>query len=305
MDPFEVRMQFLNHLRRLNASQQSIQRVVGFAVKYFPTCGEDLWDCIVEESQKVRVYISILPRNKTKSSCLEPQGSINSRINILYFLDSLCETCLLVESHSSSQAKDSNLYVSFVPRDLGKIVENVVPQGRQGLPNLVSTKQVTSHPLTIQLLSNSNFRKILESWRSKRVIDPQTVDGVLTSLNARQSASSSEPPEASSTSHAHVALPRNEIFKRIEEDRERHKRLRERRWVQPVTRNPASHHHPPLASFIPLTTTGDGAHEQSIDIEFENEWETTSDWNEDDIEAATEEAELCFPAEGEGPMDLS
>lgn len=71
MDPFEVRMQFLTLLRRLNASvntflkisdrlwiirsssQQSIQKVVGYALKYFSRCGEDLWDCIVEECQKV------------------------------------------------------------------------------------------------------------------------------------------------------------------------------------------------------------------------------------------------------------
>jgi CTD kinase subunit gamma len=32
-----------------------------------------------------------------------------------------------------------------------------------------------------------------------------------------------------------------------------------------------------------------------IDVEFENAWETTSDWNEDDDEAAQEENELCFP----------
>ncbi|KAG6884725.1 hypothetical protein C0993_008706 [Termitomyces sp. T159_Od127] len=267
MDPFEVRMQFLALLRRLNASQQSIQRVVGFAVKYFPGCGEDLWDCIVEECQK---------------------GSVNSRINILYFLDSLCETCLLVKTRAKGQDRESNLYVNFVARDLGKIVENVVPKGRQGLPNLVSTRQ------------------ILQSWRSKRVIDPQTVDEVLTSLNDRQLALDATNPSSSSHhQHQHAPLSRNEVFKRIEEDRERHKRLRERRWVQPITHNPSSYHQPLLASFMPLTNTGDGAQELTIDIEFENEWETTSDWNEDDVEAATEEADLCFPAEGEGPMDLS
>ncbi|KAF5374659.1 hypothetical protein D9615_008941 [Tricholomella constricta] len=192
--------------------------------------------------------------------------------------------CLLVKSQSE---KDSDLYVKFVMRDLGNIVENVVPQGRQGLPNLVSTKQ------------------ILESWRSKRVIDPQKVEDVLSSLNARQTTSSDPSHPSSSSSSAHATLPRNEVFKRIEEDRERHKRLRERRWVQPVAHNPSSHQAPPLASFMPLTNPGDGAQELTIDIEFENEWETTSDWNEDDVDAATEEAELCFPAEGEGPMDLS
>ncbi|KAL0955557.1 hypothetical protein HGRIS_001796 [Hohenbuehelia grisea] len=285
MDPFEVRMQFLSILRRLNATQQSIQKVVGFAIKYFPPCGEDLWDCIVEECQK---------------------GSIHARINILYFLDSLCETCLLVKSHSSSLGYDSNApstssktlningYVDYVTRDLGKIVDYVVPEGRQGLLNLTSTKQ------------------ILENWRKKRVIDPQRVEDVISHLDHRTSefASSIDPAaqsQSESRSSADV-LPRGEVFKRVEEDRERHKRLRERRWVQPIAFNT-----PPLASLLPLDDLEPlhrgAAAEKSvvlpIDVEFENDWETTSDWNEDDDEAALEENELCFPAEGEGPMDLS
>ncbi|KAH9976105.1 CTD kinase subunit gamma CTK3-domain-containing protein [Lactifluus volemus] len=255
MDPFEVRMQFLSLIRKLNASQQSIQKVVGFALKFFSQCGEDLWDCIVEECQK---------------------GSINNRINILYFLDSLCEASLLAKSHPSSLGQgvqpDSSFYVDYVGRDLSRIVEFVVPEGRIGLPNLMSTKQ------------------ILEDWRSKRVLDPQKVDDALAALDTRNIE----------------ALPRDEIFKRIEADRERHKRLRERRWVQPVTHAPT--HAAPLASFIPLTDDTDGTEELTIDIEFENEWEATSDWNEDDDEAVAEENDLCYPrstARGDAPMDIS
>lgn len=92
-------------------------------------------------------------------------------------------------------------------------------------------------------------------------------------------------------------LSRNEVIKRIEEDRERHKRLRERRWVQPVSNTPTSQL-PALASFLPLhENTGDQNSDQPdmpLDIEFENEWETTSDWNEDDEEATVQETNLCF-----------
>jgi CTD kinase subunit gamma len=92
-------------------------------------------------------------------------------------------------------------------------------------------------------------------------------------------------------------LSRNDIFKRIEEDRERHKRLRERRWVQPVSHT--SHHQlPPLASFLPFGDQHADDPELPIDIEFENEWETTSNWNEDDDEAAGAENSLCFPPSG-------
>ncbi len=37
---------------------------------------------------------------------------------------------------------ESSFYVDYVGRDLSKIVEFVVPEGRLGLPNLMSTKQV-------------------------------------------------------------------------------------------------------------------------------------------------------------------
>ncbi|TFK50786.1 hypothetical protein OE88DRAFT_1659858 [Heliocybe sulcata] len=271
MDPFEVRMQFLTLLRRLNASQPSIQKVVGYALKYYSRCGEDLWDCVIEECQK---------------------GDINHRINILYFLDSLCETCLLAKSQAGSlgpENPNSSLYMDYVARDLAKIVEYVVPEGRQGLPNLMSTKL------------------ILERWRSKRVIDPQKVEEVTSVLNARRTA------QETTGSSPSLEFSKNDVFRRIEEDRERHKRLRERRWVQPISHNPHPHLQPQLASFLPLTDDGDGEGELTIDIEFDNEWETTSDWNEDDDEAAAEENDLCFPTcfpteyqhEGETSMDLS
>lgn len=61
-DPFEARMQFLQLLRKLNASQQSIQKVVGYAIKYGSKCGEDLWECILEECAKVP-HLSFEPEN--------------------------------------------------------------------------------------------------------------------------------------------------------------------------------------------------------------------------------------------------
>ena len=53
-DPFETRLHFLQLVRKLNASQASIHKVVAFAIRYGSRCGEDLWECIVEECAKVR-----------------------------------------------------------------------------------------------------------------------------------------------------------------------------------------------------------------------------------------------------------
>ncbi|KAL1755426.1 CTD kinase subunit gamma CTK3-domain-containing protein, partial [Schizophyllum commune] len=229
-------------------------------MKYFAIAGEDMWEVIVDECRK---------------------ATINSRINILYFLDTLCETCYLVKSHansvgvsSSSGAISGTQYVDFLSRDLNKLVETVVPEGREGSINYNSAKQ------------------ILESWRTRRLVDPHIVDIALASLQSRTTSSAPDAEQSAPTSkRSSRTLSRNEIFKRIEEDRERHKRLRERRWVQPVSYDAV----PTLAAFLPLTDEADGERELPLDVEFENAWETTSDWNEDDEEAMREENELCFP----------
>ncbi|KAI0737245.1 CTD kinase subunit gamma CTK3-domain-containing protein [Daedaleopsis nitida] len=272
MDPFEVRMQFLTLLRRLDATQASIKKVVAFAVKYFSSCGEDLWDCIMEECQT---------------------ATLNNRVNMLYLVDMLCETCLLARppTGATGRAAGHASYVDYVARDLHRLADYVVPPGQHGMPNFMSTVQV------------------LESWRTKRVIDPQRLDEVLGELESRRatvtlptSSSTSTSASASAATAPSLALDPQEIKKRMEEDRERHKRLRERRWVQPISHNlPAAV--PPLASFLPLTDDADGAGELTLDIEFENDWEATSDWNEDDDEAITEENLFCFPTSGAGGDD--
>ena len=74
------------------------------------------------------------------------QGTLNSRINILYLLDSLCETCLLAKPPSGAETRDTGQgitsYVDYVSRDLSKLVDYVVPAGQQGMPNYMSTIQV-------------------------------------------------------------------------------------------------------------------------------------------------------------------
>jgi len=64
------------------------------------------------------------------------QGTLNVRINVLFLLDSLCETSLYVGLPDAP-------YVDYVTRDLAKIVELVVPESREGVLNLLSAKQVS------------------------------------------------------------------------------------------------------------------------------------------------------------------
>jgi CTD kinase subunit gamma len=54
MDAFQVRMDFQALLKRLNASQQSIEKVLSFADRHVAKASADLWDCILNECGKVR-----------------------------------------------------------------------------------------------------------------------------------------------------------------------------------------------------------------------------------------------------------
>lgn len=53
MDPFQIRLECLQLVRRLTASQQSIMKVVDFAVRYAAVAAEDIWDCLLTECGKV------------------------------------------------------------------------------------------------------------------------------------------------------------------------------------------------------------------------------------------------------------
>lgn len=107
-----TRRQFVTLLSRLTSSLPSIQKVSSFAFKHGPRCGDDLWDCLVEEVGQV---------------------SLNARINLLYFLDSL------LDKQGPGQP-----YKELVKRDLGKVVEMVVPSTREGALNLMSVNQVSA-----------------------------------------------------------------------------------------------------------------------------------------------------------------
>ena len=46
------------------------------------------------------------------------------------------------KSGKSREINANGLYLFFISRDLKKMINLIVPEGRQGLPNLISTKQV-------------------------------------------------------------------------------------------------------------------------------------------------------------------
>ncbi|KAI9742558.1 MAG: hypothetical protein M1818_003698 [Claussenomyces sp. TS43310] len=234
-DPFEVRMKFSNQIGSLNATTTSAQKAAYYAIKY-RDMDEDLHSCILEQ----------LERN-----------SMNNRANIMYFLEHLCDLAAR-EGHPD--------YIRMMQRDILRIVDAVAPENGSGAANV------------------KVVRRVLQGLQQKGHLHPDTVKEIDECLKERDAipdhiglSSPTEPAdtemggsgitEATPRSARPSVAPRldkEQIIQRIEEDRERHKRLREHQWAIPYNND---------------------------DAEFDEMWENTSSINSDDYRLFEEEAE--------------
>src|SRR5271154_1547242 len=110
LDPFEGRLQFLDQLRHLSASQSSATKLSQFALKH-RALHEDLYSCILEEL---------------------PATSLNDKVNIFYFLG------ILVEQSERARFRG---YGDMIRRDLDRIVADVAPADG-GAANIAPAKKV-------------------------------------------------------------------------------------------------------------------------------------------------------------------
>ncbi|PKI83268.1 hypothetical protein MVES_002837 [Malassezia vespertilionis] len=85
-------------------------------------------------------------------------------------------------------------------------------------------------------------------------------------------------------------ISRSDILRRIEEDRERHKRLRENSWKLP-----------PMTFLHALKMHQGEESVTAMQLEFDQDWETTSDMNEDDLDYFREET-MRWWGTGSGPV---
>ncbi|KAF2714596.1 CTD kinase subunit gamma [Pleomassaria siparia CBS 279.74] len=221
-DPFEVRMRFTTLLSHLSASHTSLQKAAVFALKN-REMDEDLHSCILEQ----------LERN-----------SMNNRANIMYFIEHLCD---LANKEGAVE------FVRMMQRDILRVVEAVCPVDGSGAANV------------------RVVRKVLQALQTKSLLLPETVSELEAVLSARDIAPHPFLAEAPANSASHQKAARNgtsgrldkrQIEQRIEEDRERHKRMRESIWA----------------------VNGED------DAEMEKLWDECSEINEDDYLEAEEDA---------------
>ncbi|KAG0258130.1 hypothetical protein BGZ95_005048, partial [Linnemannia exigua] len=172
---------------------------------------------------------------------LEQTKSLNTRMNIFYVLDSIC--------HQSHKAGFSG-YIDLIQKNLPKIIECVTPSGPKGNVNVAGTK------------------KILELWRVRKLFSDSAIDKVEKPLLSRELG-------ANAPTSLDTGFTKDDILKRMDEDRERHKRIREEIWIRPSEEDP--------------------------EAEFLQNWDEVSDLDEVDYEDMEGENEKYLPGY---PWDL-
>ena len=248
------------------------------------------------------------------------KASINARMNIFYMLDSLLDQSL---------ALGVETYRAFITADLERIVTFTVPTDvRDGVLNRMSTMQVKKLPENRQWNTVDAHKQVLSIWKTRRMLPTTQLDAILDQL--REETFSTAGSGSTSQSHSQ-SFSKQDILRRIEDDRERHKRLRERIWVLPIPtlhdisanpspslstvlstkQSPASPavHEPKLVSLAAYaaenssSTTPNGggtSSESALDVEFEQLWETifhgqtSRKLDHDDLKAMRDESIKCF-----------
>ncbi|KAI9762207.1 MAG: delta 1-pyrroline-5-carboxylate reductase [Chaenotheca gracillima] len=243
-DPFDVRLRFTTQLQHLNASVASSQKAAHFALKY-RDMDEDLHSCILEQ----------LERN-----------SMNNRANIMYFIEHLCDMALRDNHHE---------FVRMVQRDILRVVDAVTPEDGSGAANIKVLRRVLTALHQKSILPAESLAEIEECLKDRdtlpshaAVLSPlaATNSGIEQSSTVSKTSLETTPRGGSIVAKPNGVLrpDKRSIEQRIEEDRERHKRLRENIWAVPA----------------------DGAEGEG---EFDKLWDEASDVGEDDYLAAEEE----------------
>ncbi|SPO01155.1 related to CTD kinase subunit gamma [Cephalotrichum gorgonifer] len=172
---------------------------------------------------------------------LEQNRNMNTRANIMYF----------IEQFLQSARKDGHEnYVRMMQRDIIRVVDAVAPDDGTGSANVKVIRRVLSGLCTKGFFQDELVTEIEECLRDRVSKDFEP-------------ASPAVEGGGSSGQSAKRKADARHVEQRIEEDRERHKRLRETMWAVPGDRK-----------------------------EWEKQWEETSDWGSDDDTLAVEEAEM-------------
>lgn len=237
-DPFEVRMRFSSQLGQLNASVVSLQKAATYALKY-KDMDEDLHSCILEQVERVSrlEYVRAICTNSTQ------QNNMNTRANIMFFIEHFLDMA----------AKEGHMnYIKMIQRDIIRIVDAVAPDNGSGAANVKVARLVcTAQPSPVHYRRGSpaDREQVLQGLQRKGFLDAQAVTEIEEVLKERETSAHDAglsspahddteggdmPPSQAIPKPGRASAPRldkRHVEQRIEEDRERHKRVRESVWA--------------------------------------------------------------------------
>lgn len=176
---------------------------------------------------------------------------MNNRANIMYFIEHLCDM---------AQREGHFELIRMVQRDILRIIDAVAPADGSGAANVKVVRRVLGGLRQKEVLSGEAVAELEDCLKERDTTQSQS----------QTSPSGQDDPNkfglsgntASVRSNGVARLDKRQIEQRIEEDRERHKRLRESIWA----------------------VKSDG------NEEFEKLWDDASDIGEDDFLAAQEDS---------------
>ncbi|KAH6625787.1 CTD kinase subunit gamma CTK3-domain-containing protein [Boeremia exigua] len=165
--------------------------------------------------QKAAVYaLKNRDMDEDLHSCILEQlerTNMNTRANIMFFIESLCE--MAVKDAGPPTGEGSAMgFVRMLQRDILPVVDCVV--GEEGANVRV-------------------VRKVLHTLQKIGILLSETVAELEVVLKAREPEDPFQPSPSNAGAHKNAKLDKRQIEHRIEEDRERHKRLRESIWAVP------------------------------------------------------------------------
>ena len=191
---------------------------------------------------------------------------MNNRANILYFIEALLDAALTCTPPHLD-------FVRMMQRDILRVVDAVAPEDGSGAANVKVVRRVLNSLQQKSVLLPATVLEIEACLASRDVLPTHAalspvhvVPGAPAPLSNKTPSTSTITPRAAAGGRAANGqvlqrLDKRQIEQRIEEDRERHKRLRESIWA----------------------VGGAG------DEEFERLWEEGSEVGEDDYLTAREE----------------
>ncbi|ETI28094.1 hypothetical protein G647_00543 [Cladophialophora carrionii CBS 160.54] len=247
-DPFEVRMRFTNLLSHLSASATASIKTAHYALKH-RDMDEDLHSCILENLERGH------------------NSNMNNKANIMYFLEHHADLNLKEGGHAA--------YIEMVKRDILRIIDAVAQSGANvkvvrrvvtglGEKGVLSADTITSIETGLKD-KEERLGKLLgdeaEAGADEDATEAATADGP--APEGSQKATPRTGAERSGKPNGVSKIDKRAIEQRIEEDRERNKRLRESVW----------------------TVSGDD------DQELDMMWEDGATLGEDEHDIADEEAE--------------